>query len=328
MSAKQENAMRLMKALSGVDETLLERSEAQVGDRERRRQRRKRILKSGRAWAAVVCMAVLGVAAWEGYQRGGEGMESAKNGNCSGAGAVQMSTACGQETAGTTKGEASEEVFVTESVNGGGESNTQDSASNIKEVPKDETTPVRGPDGTMVSGAVSNLAERLTEEEARNREFLGNYIPRSIPEGYCFQEAFWEPESGRLFVSWAHDMDVIVLELWENREGSVNVDVNRPEMYDQRFYEDSYEEVPAGYLEVFSDPVFAWEDFSQSVVESRMVLQREHEKTEDAGNTEGAENTEVPAGNFGILFPEGVLVKFRGAGEPKQVWEMICSMGL
>ncbi len=94
------------------------------------------------------------------------------------------------------------------------------------------------------------------------------------------------------------------------------VDIARAEIYDVRLYEIPYgETVPEEYREVFQDPVFAVEDLSLEVIESRMASYN------DSGDTD------TPRGNFRVLYPDGVLVRFNGRGTPEEIWEMFCSMG-
>lgn len=111
-------------------------------------------------------------------------------------------------------------------------------------------------------------------------------------------------------------MDMILLHL-EQTQGTVEtVDVEKPEIYDERLYEVPYgETVPEEYRQVFQDPVFALEDFSLEIVESRMKAY------EDSGDTA------TPRGNFKVLYPDGVLVSFNGRGTAQEIWDMFCSMG-
>ena len=70
----REGALRIMDALSGVDEELLERCE-QSGQKAGNAYRRP-LWQQARAWAAVLCLAVVGAASFAGYrlmQMGGMG---------------------------------------------------------------------------------------------------------------------------------------------------------------------------------------------------------------------------------------------------------------
>ena len=66
-SRKQEFAYRIMEALSGVDEELLERSGVGI-ERTRNRKKTLPFWRTGRAWAAVLCLAVAGALGWGGYR--------------------------------------------------------------------------------------------------------------------------------------------------------------------------------------------------------------------------------------------------------------------
>ena len=61
-------------------------------------------------------------------------------------------------------------------------------------------------------------------------------------------------------------------------------------------------------------PVFAREDFSLEMIESRMI------SYSDSGDTD------TPRGNFRVLGSGGVLVQFSGRGTAEEIWEMFCSM--
>ena len=40
-----------------------------------------------------------------------------------------------------------------------------------------------------------------------------------------------------------------------------------------------------------------------------------------------AGDTDTPRGNFSVLYPDGVVVRFNGRGTAQEIWEMFCSMG-
>ena len=81
----QEYALRIMEALSGVDEELLDRCssaetdadsrkapstdvpEVRDGRESRRRKRRRPIWQTAGAWAAAICLVAIGAASWKGY---------------------------------------------------------------------------------------------------------------------------------------------------------------------------------------------------------------------------------------------------------------------
>jgi len=401
---EREGALRIMEALSGVDEVLLERSEigqeaqkrqgdskqriAEGRDSTRRKRGRRPIWQLGRTWAAVFCVAALGFMAWGGkrtlsndaslagsgeiplvhsvYYAGdnqntdsagmlaeGEGavadeVISENNGAGSGsvAGGNGMRTENGLDGSGmkpegepggngtklenepdgngmkpdnTADGNGTESGNSEEIGNGAGQSGRKESDGTDNHAGRSDTS--SGEDKEIswqiCVGTTADQREKITEEEARAVEGLGGYIPAKLPEGYQFGEAYWNADSQCLAISWERGMDSIMLWLELAEEDKEVIDVSKPETYDVRLYEIPYgDSVPEEYREVFDDPVFAWEDFSKEIVESRI------KSISDQGDT----NT--PRGNFSILFPEGVLVRFNGRGTPEQIWEMFNTKGL
>ena len=125
-------------------------------------------------------------------------------------------------------------------------------------------------------------------------------------------------ESGEenLTVCWTRGMDSITLHLERTGNPPATVDVEKTESYDQRLYEVPYgETVPREYWQTFDNPVFAAEDFGLEIIESRM------KSYDDQGDTD------TPRGNFGVLYPDGVLARFSGRGTAEEIWEMFSSMG-
>lgn len=173
-------------------------------------------------------------------------------------------------------------------------------------------------DGTIVDeacGLPSATWENLTEEEARGME-TGQYLPTDLPRGYSFESAAWYAENGILHAGWKNGMDYIEISISRPEGDMETVDVGLPETYDVHLYEIPYgESVPEEYREVFSNPVFAWEDMSLEIVKCRMASRQ------DRGDTA------TPRGNFAVLYSDGVLVRFTGRGSAEQIWEMFCSMG-
>ena len=331
---EREGAWRIMEALSGVDAALLERSDAAP-------RRKRPVWQYGRAWAAVICVAIVGVLTWRSYQfmGGTDGANSgAQNSNNAG-GAIQMSSAAvsGLESDGDSASiaeillEEDNSMEEKESLPSNAASGTENQGGTSPSVApngngnQEGTSPSVAPNGngnqegdklTESCGVPLNTAEKLTEEEARHKELFGVYIPTKIPEGYGFETAHWYEEDRKLSIGWSRGLDYIQLSM-EQTQGCDTIDINVSERYDVRFYEIPYgETVPQEYWRDFDDPVFAWEDFSLEIIESRMC------SYEDSGDT----NT--PRGNFSILFPDGMLMRFRGKGTVEQIWEMFQSLGL
>lgn len=335
----QERAMRLMEALSGVDERLLERCG---------RERKTRPLwRNMRAVAAAACLAAVGAVSWGGYQLSNLKMGSA---DLSGGAAENCVTEEGNEAspreevsgdAAQRENEAKEEETVTSRPESTGDTvedekqsdvlsgaeadskeragqemaadnGTQSGSVGMPENGGEEETPVD------VESCLPLKSEKLTEAESRSREALGAYVPGVLPEGYVFEEAYTLPDASQanLTVCWTRGMDSIMLHLEKPEKLPATVDVARRESYDQRLYEIPYgETVPEDYRESFWNPVFAAQDFTLEIVESRM------KSYDDAGDTD------TPRGNFGVLYPDGVVVRFNGRGTAQEIWEMFCSMG-
>lgn len=74
--SRQGQALRIMEALSGADEELLERSENEraqsISTYKKRKYAKGRgfqpLWRYARPWAAVLCLAVVGALGWGGYQ--------------------------------------------------------------------------------------------------------------------------------------------------------------------------------------------------------------------------------------------------------------------
>lgn len=349
---KKRGAMRLMEALSGVDDSLLERC-----GRERGRQIHRGLWQRNmRAVAAVLCLAVVGAVSWGGYQ-----LTNLKMGrsDSSGGAAESFAEEIREELRDTTTGEAAPaempenaaadgqaqdtgadqspeqqkawqegEEGVAGSAGGGTLSDRKEADGNLQgaagaeEAAGEEsgaaTTGDGNPEGDIDTCLPPLQSQKLTLAQAREDDVLGAYVPTALPAGYAFEEAYRVTESGEanLTVCWTRGMDSITLHLERTENPPATVDVEKTESYDQRLYEVPYgETVPREYRQTFDNPVFAAEDFSLEIVESRM------KSYDDQGDTD------TPRGTFYVLYPDGVLVRFSGRGTAKEIWEMFCSMG-
>lgn len=357
---EQERAMRLMEALSGVDERILERC---IGE-DRVIKYRKSLWRSTRAVAAVLCLAVVGALSWGGYQLANMRMGSSDSSGGA-AGGFELKTA-GDNAAPpeAVSGETAAEMDAEEALPAEGGQDDQTKLTNqTQQMPagqsedtvaadKGQSQPQKemdGSDGNVYNfgatqetaekeggsgqdnGAAENQesaepdyggcprleSEKFTEAQARADAALGAYIPLLLPDGYVFEDAYHMPEDSEanLTICWSRGMDSIVLRLKKTASLPRTVNVERPELYDESLYEIPYgESVPEEYREIFNNPVFAAEDLSLDVVKSRMMVY------EDQGDTD------TPRGNFGVLYPNGVLVRFSGRGTAEEIWEMFCSM--
>lgn len=167
LDKKRERALRIMEALSGVDEELLERSgrengaTAQNGEKTENRKEGAKIYRfvhrHGKLLAACLCLAILGTAFW-GLQR----LEGFPYGSSKTTEAFTMDSAvdnCVPETA--------EEMAVAEE-----DKSVQNSGANI-------------PD------------EEISWQDARELEGLGAYIPSKLPAEYREEYACKGTDSGR-----------------------------------------------------------------------------------------------------------------------------------
>lgn len=320
----REYAMRIMEALSGIDQELLDRCSADTG------KGKQPFWKSAGAWAAVFCLAVGAAGAWGGYEL----MQNAKSGGYDG-GPEQ----CPEEGAGflaetapevTASGDDVDQAVRQSAENGEGlpEQSQRDTADGIvsedtdgetiSDIEDDSAIPKHSQESA--GQAPANGEERkksCSQEEIRKLERLGDYIPEIIPAGYVFAEAYSESEEERQKVTarWNSGTDFFLLIVEETDEIPRTVDVDQPETYDVHLYDFPYAEtVPGEYWEVFSNPVFAREDFTLEAVESRMRV------CEENGGA-------VPEGSFRVLYPEGIVVSFDGRGTAEEIWVMFGSMG-
>lgn len=363
------SAMRIMDALSAVDEELLERCRRDgVRSASGTKVRRKTLWQNAGAWAAVMCMALLGAGAFGGYQF----IDGVRHGAFDSGGAMdgaaqeqyaaemneelrmrgdQESTSIycqgtqgdggfdGEEAGGL--GAAPKDGGQDDSAGADGSQNGMNSSSEAEgeddlgsgKVPttegaqhgEDKTAQERGEEpqeeGVLTDGDMESCkvltAEKYTLEQAAALEGLGSYVPQKLPAGYSFESAYrnLDVDETNLTISWSRGMDLLMLTVQEVSAASETADIGKPETYDVRLYEVPYAEtVPQEYRQIFDDPVFAWEDMSLEIVESRMKTYA------DAGDTSS------PRGAFSVLFSDGVLVRFNGRGTAEQIWELFCSM--
>lgn len=329
---QDQGALRILEALSAVDEELLERSGVPVAagiDQQDRgkttdvsywKNQRKSLWQYGRICAACLALIVVGALSWNGLRMiwGGAGaaMDSSSSGGAN------------QAAGGSSAGAGAETGSYGAAMNGGAEG--ADTSSSIKdsyaEVSGDmeeeekltgsaqQTEESSTAEGSILVDMPDNSRE-ITEEEARSAETLGAYLPAKLPAGYVFESARIN-DLGQLTVCWLHGMDMIQISVAFAEAGELKTtDINRPETYNEWLYEIPYKEtVPEEYWQTFDNPVFAAEDLSLEVVSSRMKTY------EDAGDTD------TPRGSFSVLYPEGVLVRFNGRGTAEEIWNMFSSL--
>lgn len=383
--SRQGQALRIMEALSGVDEELLERSEGKGtqkisaygkhGSRENStvgagRNRYKTLWRYARPWAAVLCLAVVGVLGWSGYQltkkvdngaSGGcandmtMGLESAElqedeegaapeavpeeaeaaqaaedtaaqksddlmgqqNGDNSDTGADTSGVGVAEGYIGSEETDGA--VGTSQRENGETEAKSSETAPGMGKEQESASKETATEESVMIDsdGCLTVNQKKLTEAEARSQEVLGAYIPERAPKGYVFESAFsnLDRKEANLTVTWSRGMDSIMWTVVEADAAPETVDIDVPETYDERLYEIPYAEtVPQEYRQSVDNPVFAWEDFTLEAVRSRILSH------DDRGDTD------TPRGNFAVLFPDNIVVRFNGRGTAEEIWEMFESI--
>ena len=233
----------------------------------------------------------------------------------------QIQSTNGQAGGGQTAGQAGGAQAAGQG--GGGQTAIQDNGSQAAAETNDsddgaDAEAAKEELNTDMDGCLPLQAQKLTEAEARGTEVLGSYVPTVLPKGYGFESASrnLDRQEENLTLCWSRGMDSILLGIEKPDSAPDTVDIARAETYDVRLYEIPYgETVPEEYREIFQDPVFAIEDLSLEIIRSRVA------SYQDRGDTA------TPRGNFRVLYPDGVLVRFNGRGTPEEIWEMFCSMG-
>ena len=347
-----QGALRLMEALSGIDEELLERSGA-LGSCETisqndgndkvtnvseicQRQRSRVVYRN--AVAACLGLVVVGVLSWNALRPiwTPKGAESSSNANTGGQGEteenqnaydmeIQMeegpAVAAEDTDGGLGAAEVTEDMKEDIGAEAGDSRDTGSAMTDLeKEVDRYESSSMQNSDAQqekdeiLMSTASPKL--ELTEAEARSTTVVGAFIPDDIPNRYAFNSAYSDSQGG-ITIIWYDGMDSILINVSQVvSEDYKTVEVDRTETYDVRLYEIPYgETVPSEYIETFQNPVFLWEDMSLEIVNSRM------KSVEDAGDTD------TPRGNFSVLYPEGVLLYFNGKGTAEEIWDMLSSVG-
>lgn len=353
---KQERAMRLMEALSGVDEALLER----CGKKGKIVPYRRPLWRSTRSIAAVMCLAIVGVVSWGGYQLSNMRMGSSNSSGGKAAesvmdaekemeleeGAVpedaEPEEAAAEETAGVKQNAISEGMETnrdeqrqdgekasgqnaqTKEHEGSDTMGTDGGAPEVKEEVAgnggNEAGTEEGKDAPadIESCPLPLQSQKLTLVQAREDVTLGAYVPSALPAGYAFEGAYRVTESGEanLTVNWLRGMDYIMLHLEKPENPPVTVDIAKTEAYDERLYEIPYGETV---------PKEYWETFDNPVFAAKdltlEILESRIKSYDDQGDTD------TPRGHFSVLYPDGVLVRFNVRGTTTEIWEMICSMG-
>lgn len=317
MSDRKENrqeAIKIFEALSAVDEELLERSEKGT------EKKVVPFMKYSRMIAACFCLIVVG-----GLVYGG----------------VRFVTAPAKSAAPMNTADMALEEIEQESAKAmnaedvGGSANIEEGAVEeelVAEAEKEEQKNIVQDNGNGSLDAKNDVEvcvdsakarQEITEQEARDVEKIGAYIPKTLPAGYKLGTAHLVKENGKDMISiyWTKGMDDIMIWVSDignvaDMEGLSIADVSKPETYDEHLYDIPYADtVPEEYGEIFYNPIFRAEDFTEDIVAARMKA-----PVGDSGDT----NT--PRGNFAVLYKSGVLVRFNGRGTTAQIWQMFQSI--
>lgn len=288
---KRQGAIRIFEALSGVDQELLERSEAEI----KKGTAVFSFARGSKILAAALCFVVLGAGAFTGRRlllSGGASSRSSQSVQemaAFDAADAQGGQDNGEQSAMAQDSPEGETAMAQGSIN---EETVE------REAVQEETDSEAAQDSQTDYSNKISPAQELSEEQARQTAVLGAYVPTILPEGYVFDRAnITSDETGEtLFIMWINGMDEISLGLsLQDAENLLFVDVENPETFD--------------------NPVFKSSDLSEELISSRIKIY------EDAGDTS------TPRGSFAVYYEEdGVLVSFTGRGDAESIWKMFASI--
>lgn len=300
----RERAMHLFKALETIDEKLLERSEQETG------AGAFFPMKYAKVIAACFCCVVLGAGLWAVYRVQDKTYDSAATAehmemiqeNASVEGYPEQKPE--EQPRDKETGKPEQSMAARESLATGSE----DMGTTHQ-----ESTPE-----TLASDndSMGKTHRELTLEQAYEVADLGAYLPDTVPQGYLL-------ESCRLYgtqqlsATWTKGLDYLSFTIIKTEVPPESfIDLTVPESYDVHLYDIPYgETVPEQYREAFNNPIFKGEELTPAVIEDRMKTMM------DSGDTP------TPKGNFAVFYEEGILVEFRGCGEPDTVWQMFRNIG-
>lgn len=259
ITRKEESALRIMEALSGVDEELLERcGQPESFDRQEKKMTKMSgkgygfMHKYGSVCAACLCLAVLGTAWWKiSQQKGGafdNGAEAIRQEDTAraydvvseeGTEAWQESLISGmsmEESAAAVKYMA-EESAQPEWLDWNKLAITESPAESREETDGDEqqsesilaVESLGAEDNQSVS---EDRAAEISWEEACAVSVLGQYVPAELPEGYLpltAKQNTGEEERDSLVLTWGNGEHILWLKLTETElDTSVSYSANVP----------------------------------------------------------------------------------------------------
>ncbi|HIW80312.1 MAG TPA: hypothetical protein H9742_02105 [Candidatus Acetatifactor stercoripullorum] len=299
---KRQGAIRIFEALSGVDQELLERSEAE----NKKGTAVFSFARGSKILAAALCFVVLGAGAFTGRRlllSGGASSRSSQSVQemaAFDAADAQGGQDNGEQSAMAQDSPEGETAMAQDSPEGEAAmaqgSITEEAVE--REAAQEEADSEAVQDSQIDYSSKSSSAQELSEEQARQTAVLGAYVPTILPEGYVFDRAnITSDETGEtLFIMWINGMDEISLGLsLQDAENLLFVDVENPETFD--------------------NPVFKSSDLSEELISSCIKIY------EDVGDTS------TPRGSFAVYYEEdGVLVSFTGRGDAESIWKMFASI--
>lgn len=304
---EKEKALRIMEALSAVDEDLLARCEDSGA---------KKVVpfyKYTKVMAACAACLVLGIGLlatrdmvnWSGMtasENTAEPMQEIATDGMMNANSVK------QETESSAEESVLGDVSLENAYEGGN-----------KHIPGELA-------GMDSAGCPVDNREKLTLEEARSQAVVGGYLPLTVPDGYVLESAQGSAAGSNakeVTVCFSRGMDTILIHVTDKYASEESkqqleermADLENAESYNVHLYEIPYAEtVPEEYQASFYNPVFRVEDMTQELVEARMKT------VADAGDTD------TPRGNFAILYDNGVCVEINADATAEEVWAMYLSI--
>ena len=359
------HALKIMEALSGVDEELLERCDdaivekgksKQNGKEKRRaaRSHRRPVWQTAGAWAAVLCLALAGAASWRGYRMLDESSDgSAGGGPRSGEvhGENQMwGMAAGDAEGGNrTPGAAPEgaEEMDTERLQTDDGAQTDmyqgpeeyDGLKNDaeKESQKDSADKENGGEN---GGTEEPDSKRDSDDAPAEEDIVMEGCSRLNAIEYTEQEARsleglgeYVPETlpkGYVFERAYSNSDLGRENLtvsWRRGMDLILLQLERTQ--------GTVDVADVNRPETYDQRLYKV-PYGETVPEEyRQVFQDPVFSLEDLSREiiesrmmvyEDSGDTDTPRGNFKVLYPDGVLASFNGRGTAQEIWDMFSSM--
>lgn len=341
--SRERQALRVMEALSGVDEELLERC---MGEGGRRFGRRRPLWQSVRPWAAALCLTVAGAAVLGGrrfFGGGADDFSGAAGGGADTARSMWIPEAEGAAEEGfCLSQDGAWQQALGEELTGEAEDAETGGGANAGGTGK-EAGPNRDREEEGFEGPADGVGMVLVPEAGTaTKDSLPSENGTASGDGAALEDV---PSKGSMEAAREEERDSVeqgssyTLEEARNLEGLGGyIPYSLPEGYVFESAVFSPEEesltvswsrgtdslvlriLPRGDQENGQDgtdlsyPVFAREDLSLEVVDSCLTISR------DKGDTA------TPGGRFDVLYPEDILVRFDGMGTAEEIWEMFCSV--